>query len=183
MKHSLLIAFLLVQIIFASAQQQTNSFGWNIILEGTSYKTIMPEGLSFYGVQKQGNKIENKDFQYYKIGIGEPVLVIDNFKGGVLAFDPMGRAIFIENKSTLFSVTEYQYLTTGFVIEDISLLDGTVYQKGRYMLIVDQSFDKNTYTVMVGENKKVEVPMGKINLVRNIFSQWVDQAISQRAEN
>lgn len=182
MKCFLLTILHITHVAIAQAQQSdnSNSFGWSIILEGTRYKTIMPEGVSFYHGQKKGNKIDVDDFKNYRIGIGEPILVIDNFKGGVIGFDPMGRTLFIENKNTLFAVTEYQYLTTGVVVEDINLLDGTVYQKGRYMLIVEQSFNKNTYSVMVGENKKVEVPMNKIGLVRNVFSQYVDQVPTQR---
>src|SRR5688572_11899319 len=158
MKVTLLFVFLLSFSILR-AQNQGNSFGWAIVLEGTKFKTLMPEGSSFYIAQNQNRKIEISDFNKFYIVIGEPILVIDNYKGGVLAFDPQGRMIFIENKATLYPVTEYEYLTTGTVKEDISMLDGTVYQKGRYMLIVQQSFDKNTYTVVIGKDKKVEMPM------------------------
>lgn len=180
-KVSSFILLLTLTPLLVPAQTTTNRFGWNIVLEGTRFKTLMPEGKSFYDTQKNNGKIAVQDFSKYAIGVGEPILVIDNYKGGVLAFDPHGRTVFVEDKSTLLPVTGYEYLTTGIVQEDISLLDGTIYKTGMYVLIIEQSFDKNTYKILVGLEKKVEVPISKVELVRNSLVTYLDQVESKPA--
>ncbi len=43
------------------------------------------------------------------------------------------------------------------------------------MLIVEQFFDKNTYMIVYGKDKKIEIPMSKIELMRNRFVQIMDR--------
>jgi hypothetical protein len=172
MKKFFLICLLLISSITIFSQA---NFGWNLVLEGTKYKTVMPEGTEFFGLQQEGKKINLKDFDKYGIIIGEPIFMIDNFKGGVLAFDPKGRLIFIENKKTIQQVVGYEYLTVGSIKEDINTLDGTVYKTGMYVLIVDQSLEKNTFTVLLPNNKKLDFPQNKIFLIRDLYSQLIDQ--------
>jgi hypothetical protein len=183
MKRFLLICLLTVQAFITSAQQQTNLTGWAIIQEGTKYKTLMVEGFSYYLAQSEGKKIDVLDFEKYKIMVGEPILVLDNFKGGVLAFDPMGRVVFIESKNTLSPITEYKTLSTGLIKESITLLDGSIYPKGRYILIVAESFDKNTYTTVVGAGQTVEIPMSKVELVKNRYTAILDYTKLETAGN
>lgn len=178
-KNILLLLFLtLTSVSFAQS-----TFGWNIVLEGTKYKTLMPEGYAFYNTQFEKNtKIYINNFPAYRIGIGEPVLVIDNYKGGVLALDPQGRMVFIADKKTLFPVNQYEYVTVGSLQEEISTLDGEVYQKGRYFLIVGQSLEKNTYTVLLDKTKKLDIPTTKILLIRDYYTEFFNKIQLSDAE-
>lgn len=175
--------FLTLQFALNLTSFCQSTFGWNLVLEGTRYKTLMPEGTEFFSAQQQKKAIPPENFSNLIIGIGEPIIVIDNYKGGVIALDPKGRLLFIESKKTLLPVTQFEFVTVGALNEEFSTLDGTVYKRGRYVLIIGQSLEKNSYTVLFDKDKKLEIASSKIILEREYFSNYIDVLPFQTAEN
>ena len=162
-----ILLFSISTIVF-SQTEKTFQAGWYIIQKGAKYGIIMP---SYADVSQQGDGLKEVETSQLVMGVGEVVIAFDQRGGKTYCFDPLGRMIVFVNGLKVAPINTISGV--GHIISDISILDGEDLKSGLFVWIVGQDVAKNTITIMTGGDKKIEIPMDKVELITKTFQNIV----------
>lgn len=156
---ALLTVFFVTFFAFTSvAQNDEFTPGYYILEKTTQYAVVLPSSVDMETLKNNQQGIES-----LQMAAGEVVFITNKVASDFLAFDPLGRLLLIRGKPTKAPVTANSGI--GRINEELSLVNGDVIHNGSYLWIVSQNVGQNTVTVLMAENKKVEIPSANIDFV------------------
>jgi len=158
MKKALSIVFLtiLTNTLFAQTEFQP---GWFIVQRGAEYSNTLPGFEDFNGKAK----ISGLELEALQTHIGEPVLAFYKKDDYFSCFGPMGRRLVF--RKGLKPAPNSSISRLGIMLDDIEILDGHNLRQDSYVLIIGQDIAKNTYKIIVEDDKQIDIPTDKIQLI------------------
>ncbi|MFM6935211.1 MAG: hypothetical protein ACKOXP_07185 [Flavobacteriales bacterium] len=155
--------------------------GYYIINNSAEYSIAKPSGDDNY--TDEGGNLFQYNVDELQMNSGEIVIAFEFSKGKYYCFDPNGRMVVIQGANCLTPAPLTQGAGVGYMLETISLIDGTELTEGSYIWIMGQNVANSTIKVQIADGVTLDIPQDKIMLygayIKNIMKEQFYKKVSE----